>query len=757
MEASVADLRDCVGSLQRRQHHSGMFIERHLRTCSEDDFGDAVGVTRAAFYAFAVEIAPLLSVNTSSLSSSSSSSSSACFTLPVDSQLAIFLIHLRRFQAQSHPLEISNENTNSNGSDVSSFGYFDARIPIVDPLRANILRSVACALQAVFYSPATTSLCHPNVALVALFQCVYGSSFTKLYASLPKERAVLADASVANLLQLDLSSIPQRLVPSSGPNAPVPERFRWSPSFLAHPVFDEHGLINMHHSDKNAALANEMEILSYFVSVLEQRFKIVRFTIPPYSGDENFWFRRFNGLPKDVFAYLLAKLTPALSHDETFKLPDRSRSLIDVLLINEFSNSISRDEVIAIVMQVRGGLLAAIFSNASQHDTFALAFQTVFGKFSFLYDMIPVRLGIPEADYNSQQSQQAQVPTGSSGSVNVNISRNISRNVRDTSNGCGGGDDGTSSTVTAKTTTINSNNNKRQKTCADVDTHEHTNSSRTAIKVRQTKSPDTGTKTAATTPSASTTATVITTTVQRKSNIPSLAPLPVPTIITTATATTIATITSAAPKKRNPLQPIPQTVPPPVTKRSSKSAVPMTRQRTSTVAPSFSSPENSDMLLPVPPRRRATFGGIGNNQKTNKRSYAESNGSSSPPSAIKDIRNWRSLLARPDEIIELDGCEPIIMANLAKKVNNIGGLSSGSSGAILGGWNPNEFDDDEQDDDDDDDNVDTVRGNRYERMDDVVFGGEGEYELEDGEEEEDEEEEEEEEDELEESWASSTT
>ncbi|KAJ3016587.1 UNVERIFIED_CONTAM: hypothetical protein HDU68_012137, partial [Siphonaria sp. JEL0065] len=65
-----------------------------------------------------------------------------------------------------------------------------------------------------------------------------------------------------------------------------------------------------------------------------------------------------------------------------------TRDVVDSLLVNEFAGSLTRDELVVIVLQVRYYL-------SGKNNVHALAFECVFGKFSYIYDIISDRLGKP--------------------------------------------------------------------------------------------------------------------------------------------------------------------------------------------------------------------------------------------------------------------------------------------------------------------------------------------------------------------------
>ncbi|KAJ3390160.1 hypothetical protein HDU84_007856 [Entophlyctis sp. JEL0112] len=179
------------------------------------------------------------------------------------------------------------------------------------------------------------------------------------------------------------------------------------------------------------AIADETEILEYFESIMVKRFKSVSFRTSPYPLRDEQWIERYK-ITKELFAWLLEKLVPFLTPSENdsdisltyfaadtkififltflaFEIDSKFRDPIDTLLLDYFSNSLSRQEVIAVIMQVRDVILQRIYAHKYTHDLFALAFECVFGKFSFLYDAIPHRLRIQTSSPNVQQSNSSVI------------------------------------------------------------------------------------------------------------------------------------------------------------------------------------------------------------------------------------------------------------------------------------------------------------------------------------------------------------
>ncbi|ORY45945.1 hypothetical protein BCR33DRAFT_715971 [Rhizoclosmatium globosum] len=417
-----------VRERQQRRHFVCGWIESELLRSSDASFASQMGLSRVAFYSLCV----LMSLSGSSDSSASSSSS---FVVGPDTSLALLLVSLAPATQASIPASRKAA----------------LKAALTDPLRTRVLRAAATAINENVY---LASLPHDNdndsdndidsdnnappesLLLIDAIKLKLGKNVANLHSQLPRESAITADVTVAELLQLDPASIPARLKKSCA--AEPSSYYALKPSFSSHPVFQEKALVGMHRINKEAALRDENDILKYFIDgPLKYRFKVVHgLNINVYRFNDDTWRSKF-GIGRFVFAWfwanLVQKLTPTLdevngilyytaetkilvfltflAHDP----PTRRRDVLDQLLLEEFNNSMTRDELSAVILQVRHAIGTEIFGTKKKHDVNALAFTAVFGKFPYIYDTIAHRLGtpfeLPALGALPAARQQPQVPT----------------------------------------------------------------------------------------------------------------------------------------------------------------------------------------------------------------------------------------------------------------------------------------------------------------------------------------------------------
>ncbi|KAI8611511.1 hypothetical protein BC830DRAFT_650952 [Chytriomyces sp. MP71] len=534
------ELRAHIGSLQQRRHFVPR-LEAALCTENEAGFGASFGVSRHLFCAVAVRTKHLLATSGSA-------------SLPEYFKMALFLAHLHK-----NPTPFDKDNPRID------FG-------VNDPLWSKVIQEVGCAVREAIYERTD------KFDLVSLaFERVFGSSWTKIHAALPKEthiRNLHNTASLNALLLLPDSFAHHPSIAKALPHLAIPDSFIWRPSVLTHPIFSERAFQNLRLINRRASYVEENEILETFLPLLEARYKrIEEGSFAPVATtqfpEEDAWGRRIR-VGQDVFAWVWAELyvaltpadasEPALYYSSESKLYifffflmacEQSGDAIKNLRL-EVGASVPMDELVAVCMQVRDALAGHIYFTQRAKHPYALAMEGAFGKFSYIHDMIPHRLEIPRI-----VPREEPLPT---------------RESRDHS----------TNALQIPLPTVN---------------------------------------TATSAPSAKRAA---------SSSRPR-----------TTTATTATTATKATASKR---------------------------ARTMGAS-------NSDPAPPVAPRRDATERERGRRASFMPRRPP----SSSPPSAIKDIRNWRPLLAREGDVLDLADSDAIVAPSLTARKDREGGAVAGES------------------------------------------------------------------------------
>ncbi|KAJ3233928.1 hypothetical protein HDU81_001864 [Chytriomyces hyalinus] len=379
----TAAMRRKVYGMQRRRQYSNWVLT--LQETPGMTFETVFGIDIAMFQALLVRIAPALNT------------AETAFNVAEDTQLAMFLANC----------------SNAIHSKELRFG-------IRDPLRATVLRDVGCAVNESIYNRTDKF----NVVCLA-FERIFGTSFAKIHATLPKERSVLdwptGNAQLlSDLLQLPKSMQQHPRIVKAGDSIEISSTFRWRPTFVDHPIITDKHLQNLRMVNKKAFFNEEKAILASFLPVLEKRLKRVQLCPHlecAYPKTSREWMEKY-GVCSDVFAWIMSlvlfDLTPPafdpkdqnLYYAADTKLfvfliaaknlhVDRTGRSVESLL-SDFNETLTMEELIAVVVHVREVLAQKIFTNdvLASHP-YILAFEAVFGKFSFLYDMLPKRLGMP--------------------------------------------------------------------------------------------------------------------------------------------------------------------------------------------------------------------------------------------------------------------------------------------------------------------------------------------------------------------------